>query len=86
MAPPTKKPNAPLPPGAPRADFNAMPVPAGYVPGAGRGATGFMTRSDIGSARTAAPGAPGGPVRKEEGGGRCGRRLPGGCLEATKGR
>ena len=64
MAPPTKKPNAPLPPGAPRADFNAMPVPAGYVPGAGRGATGFMTRSDIGSARAAAPGAPGGPVRK----------------------
>jgi PRP1 splicing factor, N-terminal len=46
-------------PGAPRVDFNALPVPAGYVPGLGRGATGFVTRSDIGSARAGAvPGAP----------------------------
>lgn len=29
-----------------------MPAPAGYVPGLGRGATGFTTRSDIGPART----------------------------------
>lgn len=31
-----------------------MPAPAGYVPGLGRGATGFTTRSDIGPARTGA--------------------------------
>lgn len=49
---------APALPGAPRVDFNALPVPAGYVPGMGRGATGFVTRSDIGSARAGAvPGA-----------------------------
>jgi pre-mRNA-processing factor 6 len=35
--------------------FLDMPAPAGYVPGLGRGATGFTTRSDIGPAR-AAPG------------------------------
>lgn len=29
-----------------------MPAPAGYVPGLGRGATGFTTRSDIGPARS----------------------------------
>lgn len=28
-----------------------MPAPLGYVPGLGRGATGFTTRSDIGPAR-----------------------------------
>ncbi|CAN6668912.1 pre-mRNA-splicing factor 6 [Trichomonascus vanleenenianus] len=32
--------------------FLDMPAPAGYVPGLGRGATGFTTRSDIGPART----------------------------------
>ena len=58
-----KKPVAPTAPGAPRVDFNALPVPAGYVAGRGRGATGFVTRSDIGSARPAA--APGAEVRKE---------------------
>lgn len=31
--------------------FMGMPAPAGYVPGLGRGATGFTTRSDIGPAR-----------------------------------
>ena len=31
--------------------FNAMAVPSNYVPGLGRGATGFTTRSDIGPAR-----------------------------------
>ena len=30
---------------APRTDFG--PAPKGYVPGAGRGAVGFTTRSDI---------------------------------------
>lgn len=40
-----------------RIDFNSLPIPAGYVPGVGRGAAGFVTRSDIGSVR-AAPGAP----------------------------
>lgn len=30
-----------------------MPAPAGYVPGVGRGATGFTTRSDIGPAKEA---------------------------------
>ncbi|KAK6735619.1 hypothetical protein RB195_018686 [Necator americanus] len=33
--------------------FMGMPAPAGYVPGVGRGATGFTTRSDIGPAREA---------------------------------
>jgi pre-mRNA-processing factor 6 len=31
--------------------FLGMPSPLGYVPGLGRGATGFTTRSDIGPAR-----------------------------------
>jgi hypothetical protein len=31
--------------------FMGMPSPLGYVPGLGRGATGFTTRSDIGPAR-----------------------------------
>lgn len=31
--------------------FMGMPAPSGYVPGVGRGATGFTTRSDIGPAR-----------------------------------
>ena len=35
--------------------FNVAP-PAFYVAGAGRGATGFTTRSDIGPARPAMPG------------------------------
>lgn len=34
-----------------RPDFNALQQPANYVPGLGRGATGFTTRSDIGPAR-----------------------------------
>ncbi|KAK9822995.1 hypothetical protein WJX81_003933 [Elliptochloris bilobata] len=34
-------------------NFNALPRPANYVPGLGRGATGFTTRSDIGPARQA---------------------------------
>lgn len=29
-------------------DFNTLKAPAGYVAGAGRGAAGFTTRSDIG--------------------------------------
>ncbi|CAJ0586620.1 unnamed protein product, partial [Mesorhabditis spiculigera] len=35
--------------------FLGMPAPSGYVPGVGRGATGFTTRSDIGPAREAGP-------------------------------
>ena len=31
--------------------FMGMAAPLGYVPGLGRGATGFTTRSDIGPAR-----------------------------------
>lgn len=31
-----------------KVDFNALKAPAGYVPGMGRGAAGFTTRSDIG--------------------------------------
>lgn len=49
-----------------RIDFNSLPIPAGYVPGVGRGASGFVTRSDIGSVRTA-PGAPPQTVRQKEG-------------------
>ena len=48
-----------------RIDFNSLPIPAGYVPGVGRGAAGFVTRSDIGSVRTA-PGAPPQQVRGEK--------------------
>lgn len=32
-------------------DFLGKPAPAGYVAGLGRGATGFVTRPDIGPAR-----------------------------------
>ena len=46
-----------------RIDFNSLPIPKGYVPGVGRGAAGFVTRSDIGSVRTA-PGAPLAQVRR----------------------
>lgn len=35
----------------PKINFNALPVPAGYQAGRGRGATGFTTRSDIGPAK-----------------------------------
>eukprot|EP00884_Botryococcus_braunii_P009418 jgi/Botrbrau1/18478/Bobra.0072s0060.1 len=36
-----------------KTNFNLLAVPANYVPGLGRGATGFTTRSDIGPARMA---------------------------------
>ncbi|KAK9453054.1 PRP1 splicing factor, N-terminal-domain-containing protein [Dipodascopsis uninucleata] len=36
---------------SPRRDFLNEPAPENYVPGLGRGATGFTTRSDIGPAR-----------------------------------
>lgn len=36
-----------LPPGV-KVDFNSLKAPPGYVPGLGRGAAGFTTRSDIG--------------------------------------
>jgi hypothetical protein len=36
-----------------KVNWNAVPVPSGYVPGMGRGAAGFTTRSDIGPARAA---------------------------------
>ena len=39
----------------PKVAFDNIPAPANYVPGLGRGATGFTTRSDIGPARAAAP-------------------------------
>ena len=32
-------------------DFLGKPAPAGYVAGLGRGASGFVTRPDIGPAR-----------------------------------
>lgn len=34
-----------------KVDFNSLKAPSGYVPGLGRGAAGFTTRSDIGPAR-----------------------------------
>lgn len=52
------------PPSVPRTDFG--PAPPGYVPGLGRGAVGFTTRSDIGPAR---------PMAEELTAGR-GRSLP----------
>jgi hypothetical protein len=49
-------------------DFNKMPIPAGYTPGMGRGAQGFTTRSDIGSAKApAGGGVPGAPPQVSEG-------------------
>ncbi|CAJ0932341.1 unnamed protein product, partial [Mesorhabditis belari] len=53
--------------------FLGMPAPMGYVPGVGRGATGFTTRSDIGPAREAVPGegeatvGPAGPPPAKQG-------------------
>jgi pre-mRNA-processing factor 6 len=44
-----------LPPGV-KVDFNSLKPPPGYVPGAGRGAAGFTTRSDIGPSMPAADG------------------------------
>lgn len=37
--------------GAKAAKFIGVAAPSGYVPGLGRGASGFTTRSDIGPAR-----------------------------------
>jgi hypothetical protein len=34
-----------------KVNFNSLKAPSGYVPGLGRGAAGFTTRSDIGPAR-----------------------------------
>lgn len=34
-----------------KVNYNALKVPSKYVPGLGRGATGFTTRSDVGPAR-----------------------------------
>ncbi|CAI5450958.1 unnamed protein product [Caenorhabditis angaria] len=42
--------------------FMGMPAPSGYVPGVGRGATGFTTRSDIGPARDPTEMPEAGPV------------------------
>lgn len=49
------RPPVPKVPGASgsKLDFNSIPAPSSYVPGLGRGATGFTTRSDIGPARMA---------------------------------
>jgi len=44
------------PPREPRTDFG--PAPPGYIPGIGRGAIGFTTRSDIGPARPAGAAEP----------------------------
>ena len=46
-------------------DFNTIAPPANYVPGLGRGATGFTTRSDIGPARMAPEMPSGLPVSLE---------------------
>ncbi|ABP00924.1 predicted protein [Ostreococcus lucimarinus CCE9901] len=52
---------------APVAPFGDAPAPAGYVPGLGRGAAGFTTRSDIGPGQVAAAGD-----KRDEDGGRSG--------------
>ena len=46
-----------------KVDYNKLSQPANYVPGLGRGATGFTTRSDIGPARMAPEMPSGLPVR-----------------------
>ncbi|GIL57404.1 hypothetical protein Vafri_12583 [Volvox africanus] len=56
-----------------KVDFNSLKAPSGYVPGLGRGAAGFTTRSDIGPARAGgldalkggAPGSKGGGDNEE---------------------
>lgn len=62
-------------------DFNKMAIPAGYTPGLGRGAQGFTTRSDIGSAKAppggGVPGAPAQVKKREERWGDGGRRMCG---------
>jgi len=50
---------------APRTQFGS--APPGYVPGLGRGAIGFTTRSDIGPARSAAGADPARPAPPKEG-------------------
>lgn len=45
----------------PKLSFLDMPAPAGYVPGLGRGATGFSTRADLGSAARSGLAASGAP-------------------------
>ncbi|CAB3397864.1 unnamed protein product [Caenorhabditis bovis] len=47
--------------------FMGMPAPSGYVPGVGRGATGFTTRSDIGPARDPTDVPEAGPVGPSQG-------------------
>lgn len=47
----------------PRLEFLSSKPPPNYVAGLGRGATGFTTRSDIGTAARIAPGLPGGVGR-----------------------
>ncbi|GBF98664.1 hypothetical protein Rsub_11658 [Raphidocelis subcapitata] len=56
----------PAPPGQ-KLDFNSLKAPANYVPGLGRGATGFVTRSDVGPARAGPGPGDGGGDNKEEG-------------------
>jgi len=41
---------------APVAPYGDAPAPAGYVPGVGRGASGFTTRGDIGPGGASAVG------------------------------
>lgn len=56
------------PPPAPgtKTDYNALKAPSNYVPGLGRGATGFTTRSDIGPARAGPAGGEGGEGGDDE--------------------
>mgnify|MGYP001807471957 CR=1 FL=1 len=66
-----------------KVDFNSLKAPAGYVPGLGRGAAGFTTRSDIGPARAGGIDALKGVsavrcvVGRGEGGGGQGPEVPG---------
>lgn len=52
--------------GRPKIDFNSLKPPPGYVPGMGRGAAGFTTRSDIGPARYTGGDAEGGGGEEEK--------------------
>ncbi|KAK9803220.1 hypothetical protein WJX73_005268 [Symbiochloris irregularis] len=62
-----------------KVDFNTIAPPANYVPGLGRGATGFTTRSDIGPARMAPEMPSGLPGKTQEE-----KRDDDGALDDTK--
>ena len=73
---------------APVAPFGDAPAPAGYVPGLGRGAAGFTTRSDIGPGQVAGGGGRqgAGTKRRRRRDDATTRRRDGGAMRWTRAR